>query len=70
MTTCAALNSSLDLRKWITTHCTHVVNDTIYYYNFNQTNVQMFLDASKEIDRFGYCKLFKTYCIDFSACLL
>ncbi len=40
-----------------TTQCTHVVNETINYYNFNKTNVHMlFLDVSKVFDRVRYCK--------------
>ena len=43
-----------------TTQCTHVVNETISYYNFNKTNVHMvLLDASKAFDRVKYCKLFE-----------
>ncbi len=43
-----------------TTQCTHVVNETINYYNFNKTNIcMMFLDASKVFDGIRYCKLFK-----------
>ncbi len=44
----------------MTTQCTHLVNETINYYKFNKTNVDMlFLDASKAFDRVMYYKLFK-----------
>ncbi len=43
-----------------TTQCTHVVYETINYYNFNKSNVHMlFVDARKSFDRIRYCKLFK-----------
>ncbi len=53
-------NLQFDFKEgFSTTQCTYVVNETISYYNFHKTKVNvLMLDASKAFDGVKYCKLF------------
>ena len=55
----------LTLTNWIqkgmsTTQCTYSMLETVNNYNFNTSNVFVFmLDTSKAFDRVNYCTLFR-----------
>ena len=43
-----------------TTQCTYSMLETVNYYNFNKSNgFVLIIDASKDVDRVNYWKLFR-----------